>query len=447
MATRSQAVGSRFKTLNFLFVVSLYLASFDIALDFEVAGISVRAAQLAQLLFVVTFFFTSDSKSSRGKFSYPLGFKWLLIWGGFLVIWTPNTYHLGFSIGYTLFFIFSVVIVFCAVQVYSAYPDRTVALFKSYIYSFVFVASFGLLQFVAGIFGIDLLVTQWWRQGILPRINGFSFEPSYYATYLITGWGILAWLVERRAYLFPRTILHIFFGIVSLSIFLSSSRMAILIMAAYLAYYFTKEVANIVFRFQIRTGFLKIMTLLALVGFALVAAVVLTVGFDSLRFLLFGTGIAGSADHSSATRLGQFEDTITLFVASPVVGYGLGGLWSHIAHLRGLELADATGMNVTAEVLAASGIFGFFFYLLYLWQNFMGAFRFLNKKMPYTELLAAAGLGFVLLYLILQFNQSIMRVYFWNHIAVLAVFYQCTEQLVRRRRTESVPRRSLRVAA
>lgn len=430
MATSANSMGNRFKALNFLFVVSLLLASFDIALDIEIGGVSIRGAQFAQLLFVSLYFFVPGNESRNARFRAPVGFKWLLIWGGFLAIWTPNTYHLAFSIGYTLFFMFSITIIFVAVQVYSDYPDRVVTLFRTYINSFVLVALFGLIQFVGGLFGYDLLVTQWWREGVLPRLNGFSFEPSYYATYLITGWGMLAWLVDRKCYVFRKTILYAYFGTVSLAIFLSSSRMAILIMAFYLVYYFFKEIAIIVFRFQLRTGFLKVIALLALVTIGVFAMIVVTVGFDSLRFLLFGTGIAGSADHSSAMRLGQFEDTLHLFLESPIVGYGLGGLWSHIAMLRGIDLSEATGMNVTAEVLASSGIFGFFFYLLYLFLNVRGSFRFLNRRSPMTELLAAAGMGFLLLYLILQFNQSIMRVYFWNHLAVLAVLYECVRQRV-----------------
>ena len=428
MAIATASTGNRFKVLNFLFVLSLLLASFDIALDFEIGGVSIRGAQLAQLLFVSLYFFTPSNDSRNARFNAPLGFKWLLIWGGFLTIWTPHTYHLSFSVGYTLFFMFSVTIIFVAVQVYRDSSDRVVALFRTYIISFVLIALFGLAQFVGGLFGYDLLVTQWWRQGVLPRLNGFSFEPSYYATYLITGWGMLAWLVDRKVYIFRRPVLFAYFGIVSLAIFLSSSRMAILIMAAYLIYYFIKEIGYIVFRFQLRTGFLKVVALLTLTTIGVVAMIVVTVGFDSLRFLLFGTGIAGSADHSSAMRLGQFKDTIDLFVQSPIIGYGLGGLWSYISMMHGIDLSEATGMNVTAEVLAASGIFGFIFYVLYLWANIRGSFRHLDRRFPVTELLAAAGMGFLLLYLILQFNQSIMRVYFWNHLAVLAVIFDCVRQ-------------------
>lgn len=439
MAKPANAMGSRFKTLNFLFVVSLLLASFDIALDIEIGGVSIRGAQLAQLLFVSLYFFIPNQESRNARFKAPLGFKWLLIWGGFLFIWTPHTYHMAFSIGYTLFFIFSVVIIFVAVQVYGDYPDRVVMLFRTYINSFVLIAFFGLIQFVGGLFGYDLLVTQWWREGILPRLNGFSFEPSYYATYLIIGWGMLAWLVDRKVYLFRGVVLHAYFAIVSLAIFLSSSRMAILIMAAYLVYYFVKEIGVIIFRFRLRTGFLKVLALLTVITVGVVAMITITVGFDSLRFLLFGTGIAGSADHSSAMRLGQFEDTIHLFLESPIVGYGLGGLWSYIAMLRGIDLSEATGMNVTAEVLASSGVFGFVFYLLYLWQNARGSFRYLDRRKPMTDLLAAAGMGFLLLYLILQFNQSIMRVYFWNHLAVLAVLYESVRQRIAQRPRQRPP--------
>ena len=61
-------------------------------------------------------------------------------------------------------------------------------LLKLYLASYAFVAAFGIVQFISPILGGPaLLVEQWWLPGRVPRVNGFSYEPSYFATYLIMG--------------------------------------------------------------------------------------------------------------------------------------------------------------------------------------------------------------------------------------------------------------------
>jgi len=414
---------SRFKTLNFLFMVGLLLASFDIALNIEINDLSFRTAQIAHALFMAFYFLTPRPKNEPQNSTQPLGFKWLLFWGLFLVVWTPNTYHLGFSIAYTCYFIFSVLLIYVSVQVFGHSDQRIYALLRGYVLTFVFVASFGMVQFVAGLVGIDLLVTQWWRVGSLPRLNGFSYEPSYYATYLIAGWGMLVWMIERKVYLFRKRLMYSFFLVVTLAIILSSSRMGILIIGIYLVYYFAKECLFIFTKFKVRFGFLKVIGFAALAVTGLSLLVVVTVGADSLRFLLIGTGLGGTANHSASMRIGQFEDTLILIGQSPIIGYGLGGVLSNIAYLNGINLEEATGMNITIEVLAASGVFGFIFFVMFIAETLYGAFSYAHRRDPLAQCLAAAGLGFVLLYTILQFNQNIMRLFFWNHLAVIAVIY------------------------
>ena len=64
---------------------------------------------------------------------------------------------------------------------------------RAYLWSFVAVALYGLLQF----FGPLLLhvtmpfTVQWIVHGRVARINAFSYEPSYYATYMFIGWAML----------------------------------------------------------------------------------------------------------------------------------------------------------------------------------------------------------------------------------------------------------------
>ncbi len=424
-----------YKLTHIFFILSLLTASFDILLNLEIDGASYRFALVMQIIFIFSAVFAGGvSKNSSGSpYIQPLAFGYLVIWGMFLVLWTPRTYHLSFSVGYTGWFLICVAVVFAAVQYYGHDRKQALQISRIYINVYVFVAAFGLLQFVLGILGVELLVTQWWIAGRLPRLNGFSYEPSYYATYLVTGWGMLAWLTERRVYLYSKNYTHMAFVIVSAALVLSSSRMGILIVFGYFAYYILKNILFIIFNARVDARFLKLMAVCAGLSALAVGGVLATTGFKSLTFLLFGTGLGGTADHSASIRWGQFQDTIEMFLASPIMGYGLGGLWSYLATKQGLPLDEVTGMNVTAEVLASTGILGFPFFILFIGTLILGSFRFIKNRTLESELLAAAGIGFILLFVILQFNQSIIRVYLWNHIAIMAVLYHYVRQPTIRR--------------
>ena len=419
-----------YKLTHLLFVLSLLTASFDILLNLEVNEVSIRFSLVMQIFFIFSAIIAVglSKKSSGSLFIWPLAFNYLLIWAIFLVLWTPRTYHLTFSIGYSVWFLICVAVVFAAVQYYVHDRKQALQISRIYINVYIAVAAFGLLQFLLGILGVELLITQWWIAGRLPRLNGFSYEPSYYATYLVTGWGMLAWLVERRVYLYSKNYTHLAFFIVSTALVLSSSRMGILMVVGYFAYYVLKNLFSIIVRARIDLLFLKLMTFCAGVVVLGVGAVLATTGFKSLTFLLFGTGLGGTADHSTSIRWGQFQDTIDMFIASPIVGYGLGGLWSYLAAKQSLPINEVTGMNVTAEVLAATGILGFPFFVLFVATLIFGSFRFVRNRTLESELLAATGVGFILLFVILQFNQSIMRIYLWNHIAIMAVLYHYVRQ-------------------
>lgn len=426
MNINDKNLNRQYAMTHVFFIISLFFASFDIALIIELGGVSFRISQVFQFILILSgILFTAVS---RRNYVMPLAYNWLMLWGLFLLIWTGNTYHIEYSVGQTLFFIFTCVLYFSVCQVYSARPDKVKGLFKAYIISFVSIAVFGLIQFLFGIIGVDLLVEQWWIKGVLPRINGFSFEPSYFATYLISGWGILVWLIERRVHIFSKRTTYAFFTIITTAIVLSSSRMAWLILATYGAFYVVRNILNIVRTREISRDFI-------VVGIFIMAATMILpvisraqINWAQFKFLLFGTGLFGTASGSSTIRLGTLQQTIDLFWASPVVGYGIGGVASYISVQTGLPPGEATGMNVTLEVLVASGIIGFVFFVLFLWTVFSACFpRGKNRTMAH-ECLASLGVGLALLFIILQFNQSIMRLYFWNNVFMIGVFYQAVHQ-------------------
>jgi len=56
----------------------------------------------------------------------------------------------------------------------------------------------GLVQWILQFFGILFYLTQY---NSMHRINGFSYEPSYYASYMLIGWIIYAYLYEKGNYI------------------------------------------------------------------------------------------------------------------------------------------------------------------------------------------------------------------------------------------------------
>ena len=81
------------------------------------------------------------------------------------------------------------------------------------------------------------------------------------------------------------------------------------------------------------------------------------------------------------------------------------------------------GQCVTAEVLAASGIFGFVAFVTYFWTLLSVPIRrrFFDKEMGVVVKSLAWSLLFM--FAILQFNQNILRLYLWFHIALLSATF------------------------
>jgi len=404
--------------LFYLLFLIFLTSSFDIFLGVKIGGTQIRISQILELFFL---FGALLSSSYIKKPTWPLGFSYALIWGVFVLMWTPNTYDIGFSIGYSLWLVMSLAKIFFICQIFRDYTT-ILRLYKVYIVTFVLISCFGILQFFAGRAGISLLVAQWWFAGF-PRVNGFSYEPSYFATYLIAGWGICVYLVEVPNKLFTRHWNLANLSIVSIALLLSTSRMGILVVGIYVGARILKKVYRAIFFLELNRTDLRILLAGIFIAGPVIAYALATINFRSWLFLLSGTGIAGTAAHSSLTRLGQFGETINLFMQSPVIGYGMGGIGSYLGRAHALAPNEATGMNITAEVLASSGILGFPFYVIFIWALLTKPFssRFAPGEM--TDALKSAAVGMALLYLILQFNQSILRLYVWNHIAIVCLLY------------------------
>lgn len=410
--------------VKLLFILAVFSTSFDIFLVFNL-GFNFRVSQvflLVPIMYAVALFIMR-------RVTWPLGFVPLLVWVCFILIFIPNTDFVLRSVGYGLWLIFSVLLIFAAVQIFNTYP-KALLLVQWYLYSFVFVAAFGLFQFVSPALGLgEPLIQQWWFPGVLPRINGFSYEPSYFATYLVMGWVVCMYLLKHRSSLMGRQQLWFISAFIALAIVLSSSRMGWIVMALWFAQY------PALFFIRLLKGRLhKRFFIYSIIIFSIVALMVssmlFVLGKDRIAFLLAGIGLMGESAHSVVERSQNLADVFAIFLKSPVIGYSLGGLSSAIGNLHGVDVSDLElaklyeGNAVFPQVLAASGIVGFIPFMLYVILLIQKPYRLARKAfLEQSKLLRAMVWALIFEFLILQLNQNILRVYLWMHIAILSALY------------------------
>lgn len=406
-----------------LFYASVLTVSFDIFLVIP-AGFNFR---ISQLLLAIPILFAVGRAAVSGLIAWPAGFHFLLAWTGFIILFAPAGGLPERGIGYAFWLAFSVLAVYCTTSLFGT-PSRIRQVVRWYLFSIAAVAAFGLLQFTLPLAGVTPpLVQQWWIPGTLARINGFSYEPSYFATYLLPGWVLCSRLLEQREYSYAgRRALVAVLLLATAALVLSSSRMGWAMMALWCLRHPARfAVRFLAGRWNAQSARL---TLLLACGAGAAIFAFAAVGPWHRDLLLSGTGLFGASAHSAAGRFGEFRDTLAAFARSPLVGYSLGGVSAAVGQVRGVTVAtldDAKmneGMSVFAEVLAASGAIGFVPFALYVAVLILRPFRAARTTPDPSLRTLLRGLGPALVFelAILQFNQNILRPYLWLQIGILS---------------------------
>jgi len=405
-----------------IYYLGVFTISFDVLLVFNV-GFNFR---LSQIFMIIAFYLMITLQCTKAL-RWPIAFNALLLWSFFIILFVPNTEYPIRNIGYGLWLFFNILLIITTVTLFDNF-DKIKSLMRIYLYSFLFISILGLLQFMTPLHGIGAAyVSQWWIEGVLPRINVFSYEPSYFASYMIAGWVMSGYMINNRVQFIGRGILYLIFLLTTIVLILSSSRMGWLMMILWLMQY------PIMFVIRFSQGYINLRHLKYMV-FIIIILVPISylasqlIGIEDMIFLLQGTGIAETPDHSVRARMDTFLDVWDIFSASPIIGYSLGGIPSAISNLYMDEvrsMQDAKmyeGMNIFAEVLAASGLFGFIAFLCYISKMILEPFR-LSGNLTNPEMrciLRALTWALIAELAILQFNQNILRPYLWLNIAVLS---------------------------
>ena len=317
--------------------------------------------------------------------------------------------------------------------------------FDLYIVSGLVISAIGIGQFLFALLGYGdmFFVQQWWYEGTIARVNGFMYEPSYYALvlfpYILLSFFLFnaEWVDSKRNH----SIQWLFYCS-AFAIILSSSRLALVALvlstpciAIYKAIilpstrkYWKSDICRIV---------------------GLVSAIILfftTVSFsvDYLaqpketqstpqtethirQSIMNGTGIGGTADHSVSMRYENFQDTLTLAKQHLGIGVGLGNIAKGIAQNQGIseptneEISTNEGLVPVLEITAATGLVGIALFLG--WLLWITVPRLLKKPSNESDLLQT-GLCIAVLgqFLLMQGNQNVLRMYFWVTLFVLMIF-------------------------
>lgn len=413
----------------------------DTFLNLRIFGFSLRFVFIPILLLITFSIYYICYVKEKLKF---LGIFPALIWLLFLIAFIPNTSILVRNIAYVVWLIIYFAFI-PILPIFVRYDIQFVKVIKYYLLSFSIVAVFSILQFIFGVFNIDLLIQQRWANG-LPRASGFSYEPSYLATYMIIGWIICFYLIISKSYYRNYLNVHINIIFISLAIFFSGSRMGILFILLIPSIYIIYSLKSIIKNLKINKLAVKYFLIIAIAVSS--TLVYFTYHFDQALVYLNGLGIMGTVSHSYVMRSNDQEDTFKAFKKSPIIGYSLGGLPTQVALIRGKtittqkEAKDYEGLNIFAEVLAASGIIGFMFFAYYFYLLFKKSImvsKLIKVFNPeFYKIAMAILLAFFCELLILIFNQNILRAYLWVHIAIVNCVFYVMVNMVKQKNTSQI---------
>jgi hypothetical protein len=408
-----------------LCIVTILFASGDLWPTLTI-GFTFRFSQLCILLALLVLFATGPERRIRG---FP-GAPWLY---GF-VLWVfaclPLSLYLDRSVGYALWLLEDVLIVFVFVQYFDT-ERALLDLLRWFLISFVVLSAFGLLQFALGLVGVSLFVAEWWIDGRLPRVNGLSYEPSYYASYVLCGWVLSLYLLEKRAPVPGRRLQWICALATTLGLTVSSSRLGWGLMIAWLFTRGSLFLARTFLRGALTRRALRRTLALAVAGLVVVAIALnhidaLSARFETVSFLIAGLGVLGQSAHSSEQRFSAFTMTWEAFLHHPLIGTGIGAVPAEVAAQQGTVLAsleDAKqneGLSVLAELAASTGVIGVLLVSMFI-AALSWTFQRVRNRLELWRLRALAGLSWSMAWLMLalQFNQNFLRVYLFVHLGVL----------------------------
>ena len=422
-------MNQKYKQIGILtgfFLVSV-TSSMDIWLNISIGGFNVRFAILVMMIMLGWFVL---ERLRTFRFPLPPWIWYLLliaVWNAFV---SPLSVFPLRSIAYAVW-----LLIFTGwVIALFVWSEEDESLFPWML--FLFIVSFlpslivGWLQWAIPSLTINGSFP-WKTQGelevgrlFIQRANGWNYEPSYYATYLITLPPLLwVWFRQAKNHL-EKTLLALLFLFSITMVALSTSRMGWLALILFIAGVATIEGIYWLSKKKIITK-KKINIILGIAGgvFLAIGCFLLLFKWNQLELLLKKIFI-----YSYNDRMEGIRNVLEVLFRHPITGVSLGGVstdiaasWLDTPPQSNSLIKPFEGAMVWLEVIAAWGVVGFFL----LGALFVSALRWLKnmlkKSSPQNKawIIALAG-GLFLQFFLLMFNQNLLRVYVWNSIAIFA---------------------------
>lgn len=396
--------------MDWLFAVGLITISADTVFVWSVP-FTIRLFQLVAIPWLAVQLW--NYRSDRWTWRFDV---WIILWCGIDFIQGLRSGHTTRSVAYSLWELNLALIIIGIRKGYGS-PPALKWLFRMTLYSVIPVCVFGLVQLaVYTLFGRSLLLGQ--VMGSIPRLDGWSYEPSYYSTFLIAYFVAVSELLVARSGLMGKRSLKVILLLVTVNLLLSTSRIGVIGLGIYAATYFSPS------RWRRLSVIIKVAVFAAVltIPVAFVTDQPRNLGNDRVvREFVQGTGLYDTGDWTVTDRMEATYDTWDVFKEHPLWGRGLGAIPFEIAELHGvhIEKIEDTKLfesgNVLVGVLAAGGVLNAAFFAACLVVTLaagMRAWRSLRAK----ELVAdgrAFMLGAVFMFFIVQFNQNILRNYLW----------------------------------
>lgn len=422
------------RLVNWIMAGCFFTASFDILLIFNFAG----NLRFSQLLLGVVCVAAAARVVQDGRVLWPRGGTAIMLWLFSQLLFLPLGGIFVIALQFFGLLAFTLTGIFAVLQLYGR-SNMVGILMRLYLWSFVFVAVFGMVQFILPILHLPgPLVQQWQQTQRVARINGFSYEPSYFATYMMMGWVMAVDLRISGAQITAGRGWKWITVMLTVVMILCTSKTAWLILMVELAARVlppaVRGMRNTFRRLRQGLVLIRIPHQYIVLNVGAVLLIVAIVGWFVLTHidpwsLLQGTGLGGTAAHSYNDRTSRAIDTWNTFLEHPFVGRTLGGVPVAVGEHLGIpvrtmdDVRQYWGFPVFLDVLTASGIFGFLPFAYFMWVNTVGAMRLAKHYWPSEEArwLRALARGMIFECLMLMADQNILRVYVWLQLTMVTV--------------------------
>lgn len=375
-----------------LFILSI---SFDKFLVLDLGGFTFRISYGAELLFfLVTMASNAYRKDNPPYFLHNPLAKWMYFYIAVAFLSVGISTLRTRSLLYSLWTVFDYIVIYLLALNYIQTRKDFYRFFRIFTIGVLIAATYGLLQILFSSVGIYLpLIAQ--RMGGIARINGFNYEPSYFAFYLMTCIPIYLFLMLQNVHFFTALRSQLIFAYLFLVCVLSTSLSGWIS----IAFIFTYSIAFGEIRFSKRL-YLKLLLMVIIAGGALVALAHFV--FEDALYFVFSKifeKFDPEQQSSSAPRIAHFLNGARIFITHPILG-------------TGLATRESVLPNLYAETASELGILGLIALGGLIFKT-NSMFRKIKKYALSTvdmALVRGYHLVFLNMFLVLfQFNQNLLR--------------------------------------